>query len=101
MDRTAPPKLAGVYSLVIRNNSKTDFKVGDRVPYATGASPQGGLAQYQYLDTGVNISCFAREVSEKVVIHAEVDLSALAPISVRQAFPTRPLPPLTSWPTSY
>jgi hypothetical protein len=77
--RDSAAKGGRLYSLVVRNNSKTDFKVGDRVPYATSASPQAGLAQYQYLDTGVNISCFARAVSDKVVIHAEVDLSTLAP----------------------
>jgi hypothetical protein len=77
--RDSAAKAGRLYSLVVRNNSKTSFKVGDRVPYATGASPQAGLAQYQYLDTGVNIDCFAREVNEKVAIHAEVDLSTVAP----------------------
>ena len=65
------------YTLLVRNNNKSTFRVGDRIPYATGSSPQA--AQYSYLDTGVNIDCIARELSEKVALYAEVDLSSVVP----------------------
>ena len=61
------------YTMLVLNNSKSVFKVGDKVPYSSG----GG--QYTYLDTGVNIDCFAREVNDKVAMHTELDLSAVAP----------------------
>ena len=55
--------------------------MGDKVPYVTGA----GAAQYTYLDTGVNLYCYAREVNEKVAIHAEIDLSTVAAPDKRPA----------------
>ncbi len=55
--------------------------MGDKVPYVTGA----GAAQYTYLDTGVNLDCYAREVNEKVAIHAEIDLSTVAAPDKRPA----------------
>jgi len=61
------------YTILVLNNSKSVFKVGDRVPYSTGN------ALYTYLDTGVNIDCFAREVGDKLAMHAELDLSGVAP----------------------
>lgn len=64
------------YTLVARNNQKSTFKVGDKIPYATSTGPQA--AQYAFLDTGVNIECVARDVNEKVALYAEIDLSAVA-----------------------
>ena len=66
--------------MLVLNNHKSAFKVGDKVPYATGAG-----AQYSYLDTGVNIDCFARELNEKVAIHGEIDLSTVVAPDKRPA----------------
>lgn len=64
------------YTLVARNNQKSTFKVGDKIPYATSTGPQA--AQYAFLETGVDIDCLARDVNEKVALYAEIDLSAVA-----------------------
>jgi hypothetical protein len=77
----AAAKAGRRYTMLVLSNNKSDFKVGDKVPYMTGA----GAAQYSYLDTGVNIDCFARELNEKVAIHAEIDLSTVAPPDKRPA----------------
>jgi len=74
--RDNPAKAGRHYALLVRNNMKSTFRVGDRVPYATGTGPQA--AQYAFLDTGVNIDCTARELNEKIALWAEVDLSWLA-----------------------
>src|SRR5437667_7029315 len=71
----ATAKAGRRYAILVLNNHKSEFKVGDKVPYTTGA----GAAQYSYLDTGVNIDCLARELNEKVAIHGEIDLSTVVP----------------------
>ena len=71
----ATAKAGRLYAILVLNNHKSEFKVGDKVPYTTGA----GAAQYSYLDTGVNIDCLARELNEKVAIHGEIDLSTVVP----------------------
>jgi hypothetical protein len=77
--RDSAAKAGRRYTLVMRNNQKSTFRVGDKIPYATGSGPQA--AQYSYLETGVNIDCVARELNEKVALYAEVDLSAPGPRS--------------------
>jgi hypothetical protein len=67
------------YTLLVRNNNKSTFRVGDKIPYATGSGTQA--AQYSYLDTGVNIDCVARELNDKVALFAEVELSSPGPRS--------------------
>jgi hypothetical protein len=75
----AAAKASRRYTMLVLNNQKSVFKVGDKVPYTTGDG------QYSYLDTGVNIDCYAREVNEKVAIHGEIDLSTVAPPDKRPA----------------
>ncbi len=65
------------YTLLARNNNKSVFKVGDRIPYANTSGPQE--THYSYLDTGVNIECIARESNGKVALYAELDMTALVP----------------------
>jgi len=74
------------FTIVARNNQKSTFRVGDKIPYATGSGAQA--AQYSYLDTGVNIDCTARDLNEKVALFAEVDLSTAGPRSTTGPNPT-------------
>ena len=60
------------------------FNVGDMVPYATSTfHPRVGSAgpppavQYIDLDTGVNIDCRLRELSGKMMLNAQLDISAI------------------------
>lgn len=72
------------YNLLVGANEKGFFNVGDKVPYATssfqpgvgGAGPQP-LMQYTYLDTGVNIECRLTEMNGKIMLNAQLDISAI------------------------
>jgi hypothetical protein len=70
------------YSMLIDANSKGTFRVGNRVPYATGAflPNQGGSAstQYQYADVGVNIETRLRDAGGgKIGLSADLEISAV------------------------
>src|SRR5712692_5704154 len=87
------------YSLLIDASGKGLFRVGQRVPYATG-SFQPGLAgagvsplvstQYSYADVGVNIECRLREMGGKIELHVSLDMSTL--VQPDRAPPTPPNP---------
>ncbi len=73
---------------MISNNNSGVFKLGDRVPVATGSFQPGvgsvGVnplvnTQYNYLDTGVNIDSNLQELSSGLVrLHASIDMSRIA-----------------------
>jgi len=84
--RDSAAKAGRRYTIVARNNQKSTFRVGDKIPYATGSGAQA--AQYSYLDTGVNIDCTARDLNEKVALYAQVDLSMAGPRSTTGPNPT-------------
>jgi Bacterial type II and III secretion system protein len=65
------------YSLLVTHNQKTVFKVGNRVPVATGGTSGGTLVntQFTYIDVGLNIDCVVAEAGSKVAIHADLDIS--------------------------
>jgi hypothetical protein len=65
------------YSLLVTHNQKTVFKVGNRVPVATGGTSGGTLVntQFTYIDVGLNIDCGVAEAGSKVAIHADLDIS--------------------------
>jgi len=72
------------YTILVGANEKGFFNVGDKVPYATSsfqpgvgsAGPQP-LMQYTYLDTGVNIECRVAELNGKIMLNAQLDISAI------------------------
>ena len=73
------------YAMLIDTGGRGTFRVGQKVPYptssyqpsqGTGASPLVST-QYQYVDIGVNIDCRLREVSGKVAINADIDVSTI------------------------
>jgi hypothetical protein len=76
------------YSMMIANNNAGVFKLGDRVPVATGSfqSGVGGVGvsplvntQYTYIDTGVNIDANLQELSSGLIrLHSSIDMSSIA-----------------------
>jgi hypothetical protein len=65
------------YSLLVNHNQKTVFKVGNRVPVATGGTSGGTLVntQFTYIDVGLNIDCVVAEAGSKFGMHADLDIS--------------------------
>jgi hypothetical protein len=70
------------YTLLVEEGHKAIFKVGNRVPAASGSFQPGGAAlvntQYTYLDVGVNIECVVGQMNGKTMIHGTLDLSTIA-----------------------
>ena len=72
------------YTLLTESGRKATFKVGNRVPAASGSFQPGNAAplvntQFTYLDIGVNIECVVGEMSGKIMLHGSLDLSSVAP----------------------
>ena len=65
------------YSLLVNRGVKTVFKVGNRVPVATGGTSGGTLVntQFTYIDVGLNIECTVNEIGPKFDVHADLDIS--------------------------
>ncbi|MGC9969132.1 MAG: hypothetical protein ABSE56_00950 [Bryobacteraceae bacterium] len=81
----AAAKVGRRYAMLIAANGKGTFRVGNRVPIATGGLQPGGgtegssklYTQYQYFDIGVNIDCRLRELNGKVDLNADIDVSTI------------------------
>jgi hypothetical protein len=69
----AGAKAGRKYSMVLIERIKGVFKVGNRIPMATGTG--SGNTQFTYVDVGVNIDCVMEEREGKVAMHADLDLS--------------------------
>lgn len=69
----AGAKMGRKYSIVVNERQKGTFKVGNRIPMATGGS--AGNTQFTYVDVGVNIDTFIAEQDGKVELRADLDLS--------------------------
>ncbi len=84
------------YTLLVEQNHKAIFKVGNRVPAATGSfqavAPAGANTQYTYLDVGVNIECVVGEMNGQTVLHGSLDFSTIArnDSAVRNGTPLNP-----------
>ena len=65
------------YSLLVNRGQKGTFKVGNRVPVATGNSSGNALVntQFTYIDVGLNIDCMVVESGPKFALHADMDIS--------------------------
>jgi len=65
------------YSLMVNRGVKTVFKVGNRVPVATGGTSGGTLVntQFTYIDVGMNIDCVVAESGSRFDLHADLDIS--------------------------
>jgi len=77
----AAAKAGRHYTLLMEVDHKAVFKVGNRVPVATGSfQPGAGPAttQYTYLDVGVNIECMVSEAGNgRLAMHGSLDLSTM------------------------
>ena len=66
------------YSLLVNRSEKSTFKVGNRVPVATGSQSGSALTvntQFTYIDVGLNIECRVAETGSKLAMHADLDIS--------------------------
>jgi len=73
------------FTLLMEPNRKAVFKVGSRVPVATGSFQPGSAGgnpmvntQYTYVDVVVNIDCLVSEMNGRLAMHGELDLSSVA-----------------------
>src|SRR5215471_15423650 len=55
----AGAKTGRKYSIMVNDRQKGTFKVGNRIPMATGGG--AGNTQFTYADVGVNLECFVAE----------------------------------------
>ena len=65
------------YSLLVNRGIRTIFKVGNRVPVATGGVSSNALVntQFTYIDVGLNIECTVNEIGPRFAIHSDMDIS--------------------------
>jgi hypothetical protein len=82
----ATAKAGRHYTMVVDTTGKGTFRVGERVPYATGSFQPGAggasgplATQYTYLDTGVNIDCRLRNLNGTITLSADIDISTISP----------------------
>ncbi|SRR5260370_14297218 len=89
------------YMIMIEANDKGVFRVGQKVPYATGTFQPGvgsaGVSplvstQFNYADIGVNIDCRISEINGKIRVKATLDLSTILQHDKSTAPPTPPMP---------
>lgn len=71
------------YTMLIDSTGKGTFRVGERVPVATGSFQPGTGAntmvntQFTYIDIGVTIDTSVREQDGKVALSSSLDISSL------------------------
>ncbi|HEY6393390.1 MAG TPA: hypothetical protein VIX89_19060 [Bryobacteraceae bacterium] len=72
------------YIIMIEANERGIFRVGQKVPYATGSLQPGvgsagvtPLVQYNYAEIGVNIECRISEINGRIRVKATLDLSTV------------------------
>jgi hypothetical protein len=95
----AASKTGRRYTMLIENHNKGTFKVGDRVPVATGSFQPGvgGVGanpmvntQFTYIDVGVNIDAHVAEENGKITLNSNLDISTL--VEHKPAQPGQVLP---------
>jgi hypothetical protein len=84
------------YSLLTTADRKATFKVGNRVPAATGSFQPGSgqtvSTQYTYLDVGVDIECIVGDMNGKLGLHGNIDISSIMqhPAATQSSNPPNP-----------
>lgn len=86
------------YTLLMEQGRKAVFKVGNRVPVASGSFQSGSTnvnplvnTQYTYIDIGVNIECTVNDQNGRILLHGDLDLSTVAPPdAAHAAIPANP-----------
>jgi len=68
------------YSMLLNSGIKGVFKVGNRVPTATGVA-NGSVVntQFTYIDVGMNVEASVAEQGGKYAMHASLDVSGAIP----------------------
>ncbi len=61
------------------NGSSAVMKLGDRVPVATGVTAGGNPTSFQYIEVGLNITCWVRERQGRLGLTISVEQSSIAP----------------------
>jgi hypothetical protein len=69
----AGAKTGRKYSIMVNDRQKGTFKVGNRIPMATGGG--AGNTQFTYVDVGVNLECFVAEQEGRIALRSDLDLS--------------------------
>ena len=68
------------YSMVLNSGVKGVFKVGNRVPTATGVVNGAALnTQFTYVDVGMNVEAYVSEQGARIAMHASLDVSTAVP----------------------
>jgi hypothetical protein len=86
------------YTMLIGNRDKGTFKLGERVPVASGSFQPGAGAsplvntQFTYIDVGVNIDAILAEENGKVTLNSNLDISTLVEHKAPQPSPILPNP---------
>lgn len=83
----AAAKAGRRYAMLIEANGQGTFRVGNRVPIASGGV-QPGQGGFQYFDVGVNIDCRLRESNGKVDLNANIEISTIVEHEKAVAAPT-------------
>jgi hypothetical protein len=87
------------YTMLIESHNKGTFKLGERVPVASGSFQPGvgGVGvnplvntQFTYIDIGVNIDAYVSEENGKVSLNSNLDISTL--VEHKTAQPSQVLP---------
>jgi hypothetical protein len=64
------------YSMLLNSGIKGVFKVGNRVPTATGVANGSVMnTQFTYIDVGMNVEAVVAEQGAKYAMHASLDVS--------------------------
>ena len=75
----AAAKAGRRYSLLIEASGRGTFRAGNKVPYVTGAGSGTQAPQYNYADIGVNIDARLRDISGRIFLNADLDVSTVLP----------------------
>jgi general secretion pathway protein D len=98
---TAAAKTGRRYTILIDSSGHGSFRVGDRVPVATGSFQPGtgGVGvnplvntQFSYLDIGVNIEAKIAEHDSKVELASTLDFSTISEHKSQPGSPVIPAP---------
>jgi hypothetical protein len=88
------------YTMYLDSGGRGSFRLGYRVPYATGTTQGTSGAslistQWNYMDAGINIDSRVRLAGSDILLHSEVEISSIVPPE-KGAVPAPPSPTVAS-----
>ena len=75
----AAAKTGRRYTMLVEATGKGTFRAGNKVPYITGAASNTQGPQYNYAEVGVNIDARLRDISGRIYLSADLDVSTVLP----------------------